>query len=404
MNTDERISFFCELISCHYNLNLWTYNEQVELLNTNSLDSDLSTDTIVTLGFADKLKKYGQSLNAKPLLLGTDFGLLWLVAYEYDNNALFRIHVLGPVFTGKNTQMIIKKKLDSYDIGIQLRSEIFKKIKEVPIIPTNILMQHAVMFHYSVTGEKISVDMVNFLSSGLSADKNEAHLISEEHRGIWFKEQQLMKMIREGNSDYKKALVGSMSLSNGVKAEYGDPMRAAKNNTLVLLTLCSRASIEGGLSPSVAYSMNDHYALLIEMCKNIAESNILAARMLEDFVRKVKLVRLQSGLSTQIRTVCDFISIHVKDDISIKILADLVGYTPYYLSHKFKKEMDMTINAYVRQKKIDEAKILLLGTNMSIIEISNDLSFSNRSYFYTCFRKEQGISPLDYRNRNSRKI
>ena len=62
--------------------------------------------------------------------------------------------------------------------------------------------------------------------------------------------------IREGNPDYRRALGKSMTLSSGMKVELGDTLRANKNNLLVLLTLCSRAAIEGGLNPSTAYTLS----------------------------------------------------------------------------------------------------------------------------------------------------
>ena len=45
---------------------------------------------------------------------------------------------------------------------------------------------------------------------------------------------------------------------------------------------------------------------------------------------------------------------------------------------------------------------MLEGTNDTIQSISDALSFSNRSYFYTCFQKLTGISPSEYRKRNGK--
>ncbi|MCI9141929.1 MAG: AraC family transcriptional regulator [Lachnospiraceae bacterium] len=42
---------------------------------------------------------------------------------------------------------------------------------------------------------------------------------------------------------------------------------------------------------------------------------------------------------------------------------------------------------------------MLEGTSDSIQSISDALAFGNRSYFYTCFRKQMGISPSEYRKK-----
>ena len=59
--------------------------------------------------------------------------------------------------------------------------------------------------------------------------------------------------------------------------------------------------------------------------------------------------------------------------------------------------MGCTIHTYIRQKKIEEAKLLLSGTTLDMQEISDELSFGSRSYFASCFQKETGISPSKYR-------
>ena len=402
MTRDDKIAFFQEMISCNHNLYRWTYDGEMKVLDTNCPEDYINGDMMAILNFTDKIRDFGTQSQARPLIMVTEFGLIWIAAYAYEGNQLSRVYVIGPAFTGKNTLLIVKKKLDTYNIGIKLRSRVFKKIDEVPIIPTNQLLQMAVMLHYSVTDEKITTDLVRYFSHSTGAKDNEVKLISEEHRGIWYSEQQLMGMIRDGNPDYKKALAKSMTLSSGVKAQYSDSMRQHKNNSHVLLTLCSRASIEGGLSPSVAYSMNDYYATLIEACSDVSESSEVTAKMLEDFVERVRQSKEEERKSPQIQEACEYIATHIREKIALEELAVEVGYSEYYLSHKFKIELGIHINDYIRGRKIEEAKLLLAGTNMSIIDISNELAFSNRSYFYTSFHKETGMSPTAYRSENSK--
>ena len=55
---------------------------------------------------------------------------------------------------------------------------------------------------------------------------------------------------------------------------------------------------------------------------------------------------------------------------------------------------------YIKHEKIMQAKLLLAGTNMSIQEISDELSFGSRSYFSSSFQKETGLSPSEYRDQN----
>lgn len=402
MDINERLSFFTGLVRCNYNVFLWSYDRDLKLLYTDSPKELSAAEMITELGFSELLRSHTGRGAHSPLILDTSFGLLWIAAFEYQDFALHRIHLIGPAFTGKNTQLLIRKKLDSYHISVKLRSLIFRQINECPIIPSTVLLQYAVMLHYAVTGERIGADEVLFSSGGVPSGPDDILLISGEHRGIWLAEQNLVSMIREGNPNYKEALNQSIALSSGEKATSGDNLRESKNNALVLLTLCSRASMEGGLNSSIAYTLNDYYTKQLEDCQTTADVSNLARNMLEDYVERVRRTRENAALSPQIQNTCDYIAMHIRENPDISGLASRLGYTEYYFSHKFKKETGYSVNAYIRREKIKLAKLLLSGSRMSIQEISDELSFGNRSHFYSCFEKETGLSPSAYRRANTK--
>ncbi len=61
--------------------------------------------------------------------------------------------------------------------------------------------------------------------------------------------------------------------------------------------------------------------------------------------------------------------------------------------------MNLTISEFITQEKIEEAKRLLIGSNHTLLEISNLLHFSDQSYFTKSFKKVTGMTPKVYRNR-----
>ncbi|MBQ6844783.1 MAG: helix-turn-helix transcriptional regulator [Agathobacter sp.] len=402
MDMMEKLSFFQGLISCTYKVHIWSYNNKMELISSTSTSvgsSDISTgDALVTLNFSKKILSHGEKPGAYPLILDTDFGLIWVAAFEHQNDKLHRVHVLGPVFSGKNTLQLIKEKLDRANLSVKLRSVIFKHIENVPIIPPTVLLQYATMLHYAVTGQQISSDLVELSNNGDRQPVVKASVEhNHDHRGIWVTEQQFLKMIREGNPNYKAVLEKAMSLSTGVQVDSKNSLQQFKYNALILLTLCSRASIEGGVNPSLAYNMNDDYAKAIEQCKNVSELTLLNRNMMEDFVQQVRNSKENAHVSSQMQTTINYIDMHIREPLSIAILAKQLGYTEYYFSHKFKQETGKSLKQYILEKKIEEAKLLLSGTQMGIQEISDELNFGSRSYFYTCFQKQTGISPKEYR-------
>ena len=234
MNITERLSFFQEMMQCEYPLHLWRYNPDFELIETDCPAELMLPDIISMLGFSSLVLSHIESGKRLPLILDTEFALLWIAGFEYQGFELKQIHIMGPAFTGSNSHLILRKKLDSYQLTVKLRSKIVRQIESVPIIPSSTLLSYAVMFHCTITGEKISADMISFSSHSEETDTDELAPIADEHPGIWMAEQTFLSMIREGNPDYRRALGKSMTLSSGMKVELGDTLRANKNNLLSL--------------------------------------------------------------------------------------------------------------------------------------------------------------------------
>lgn len=403
MNIREKLDFFHQIIQCNHNLSLHSYDPELVLTQSNILQDAASNDddALTLLSLGEPIRKHIENEIHEPLFIDDHLGLIWIVAFEYKENSLRGIHTLGPAYSGRNSYQNIKKELDKHDLSVSNRIKVFKLFDHIPIIPTNQLFQYAVMLHYCITGKRITTNDLHFSekTSGKSSS-SEINLITEEHRGIWIAEQKLMNMLREGNPNYLEALAHSSSLSDGPRFDVGDSLRRAKSTSIVLLTLCSRAAIEGGVTPSVAYTLNDYYMQMIEDCKNIAETSNACSTLLEDYVQRVQQEKAKNDISGQIKSACDYISMHIKEKLSIPQLAKQVGYTEYYFSHKFKNEVGCSVADYIKREKIVQAKLLLAGTKMSIQEISDELSFGSRSYFSSSFQKETGLSPSEYREQN----
>ncbi len=403
MNIQEKLDFFHQIIQCNHNLSLHSYDPELVLTQSNILQDAASNDddTLALLSLGEPIRKHIENEIHEPLFIDDHLGLIWIVAFEYEENSLRGIHTLGPAYSGRNSYQNIKKELDKHDLSVSNRIKVFKLFDHIPIIPTNQLFQYAVMLHYCVTGKRITTNDLHFSEKASGKQSSsEINLITEEHRGIWIAEQEFMNLLREGNPNYLDALAHSSSLSDGPRFDVGDSLRRAKSTSIVLLTLCSRAAIEGGVNPSVAYTLNDYYMQMIEDCKNIAETSTTCSTLMEDYVQRVQQEKAKNDISGQIRSACDYIAMHIKEKLSIPQLAEQVGYTEYYFSHKFKNETGYSVTDYIKHEKIKQAKLLLSGTKMSIQEISDELSFGSRSYFSSSFQKETGLSPSEYREQN----
>ncbi|MDE5692340.1 MAG: helix-turn-helix domain-containing protein, partial [Duncaniella sp.] len=71
------------------------------------------------------------------------------------------------------------------------------------------------------------------------------------------------------------------------------------------------------------------------------------------------------------------------------------------LSAVLKEISDKTAGEWIDQRVIFEAKLLLRSTGLNNQEISTKLNFANQSFFGKYFKHLTGMSPRDYRTKNT---
>lgn len=403
MESQEKIRFFLELLNCNYQLHFWQYDGEYRLIETNWNNELFSGEFFSFIGMEKLLKERQQEGKMDPVILEAGNNLLWIAGFEHRENTVRHVFYIGPIFSGKDSLLILRKKLDTYNFSVSLRTRMFRTFEEIPVVPFHILRQYAVMLEYTLNSRKIDISDIEVVNIISGEEKDIQFGTSERHFGIWEAEQNLCRMIEEGSPRYKEMLKASSLMSSGMKVDYGDTLRSHKNNILVLLILCSRASMRGGLSPEIAYNLNDYYAQKIEQCQSMADTTKLGAQILEDYVARVRESRENPDVSDSIRNSCEYIKAHLTEPIQVKKLAQQSGYAEYYFSHKFKKEMGVSVKEYILHEKINQAKVMLTSSDESIQKIGDSLAFGSRSYFYTCFQKAEGMSPSEYRNTKGKK-
>jgi len=114
----------------------------------------------------------------------------------------------------------------------------------------------------------------------------------------------------------------------------------------------------------------------------------LSNDMLEQFNRKLE-VYFESG------------QLEEKGIPSIEQLAAKMAVSQRYLSDTLKKETGKTTTEHLQLYLIDQAKNILLKPNKSIAEVAYELGFEYPQYFSRLFKKKEGLSPSEYRDKYS---
>lgn len=401
LNLQAKINFFSELITCSHNLHYWCYNPELILLSSNCED-EAFYDALFSLSYGkDYLRKYLKN-SFSPVIYTDSLGLMWIITFELSQNTLTRIHSIGLAFISDISLPTLEKKLSSKNLSIKSKKIFIEKIKAIPILSVITYFQYGQMLHYTISGEKIPVSTFHFptISSDTSNKESlpiQIHSSIESH-GTWAAEQELMRMVEEGNLNYQAAL-DRISVTGSIgQFNLGDPSRQLKDYMLSFIVLCCRAAMRGGLSPELAYTLSDFYIQSIENSSTLTEFQEIGHTMFHDYVTRVHDLKQNTHISKQIQDACNYIQVHSGEKLNIADIAEQVGYAEYYFSKKFKKEVGISVKDYINQTKINRAKILLNSPTKSIQDISDELCFCSQSYFTETFRKYTGMTPIEYRS------
>lgn len=393
----DRLQLFSNIVRCCHNLYLWHYDSDFQLLFSNCPAESQISAFVNLSSFQEAILKH-QKDQYTPLILTNQINLMCIAVFHKEENEAQSIYVLGPFFMDDYSIQSIEKRLRQLNLSLTLRNPAISFMQTLPIISLSRVMEYAIMLHFVLTEQVITPSDLNYYEDVRStSDRTEPEAPIDNH-GTYEAEQEMLRMVREGDIEHFKQHMEKMAfIGSAGKLSNGEIGRQTKNMVLVCITLFSRAAIEGGLLPETALTLTDYYFQSVEACNSIAELTKISHSMQEDFVLRVYKTRQNLKLSKPIRNCCDYVELHLEEPITLKEIAESLGYTEYYLSKKFKAETGISLKNFIRDKRIERAKFLLKNTSLTMQEISVRLQFSSQSYFTETFRKVTGVIPTEYR-------
>jgi len=98
----------------------------------------------------------------------------------------------------------------------------------------------------------------------------------------------------------------------------------------------------------------------------------------------------------------DMIDASLDKKLTLDGLAASAGYSKASLIRYFRENTGLTPMQYVTDRRIAAAKKKLPDTHLTVREIALDVGFPNEFYFSTVFHRQTGMTPSEFRKRNSR--
>ncbi len=216
-------------------------------------------------------------------------------------------------------------------------------------------------------------------------------------------EKRQVAAIRNGNTDTLSEI-----LDESFPGRYGqlsdDPLTQEIYIGIVATTLASRAAIEGGVHPEIAFCLSDITIRKLSECSNIRAVQTITRQMQIEYASLVHELKdgnekpKRSRENPHITKCKDYVFSHLHGKLTVSEIAASIGLEENYLSSLFKQNEGISLSSYIVQEKIKLAKKMLLYFDYSYIEISNYLGFASQSHFGQNFKKVTGMTPRAFRD------
>lgn len=124
-----------------------------------------------------------------------------------------------------------------------------------------------------------------------------------------------------------------------------------------------------------------------------------------DALKEISDIRSASQASRStwlIERVHQYIDAHYAEDITLTQMAEVMHYSPSYLSRFYKQNTGINLMNHLYDVRIAKGKELLASSNLKVSEIAIATGFCSSKYFNRVFKKQVGISAVQYREKHGR--
>lgn len=259
---------------------------------------------------------------------------------------------------------------------------------------------------------KCGVGTVETGYDGVHVSYNNAALATD--RAFFFRPNELVYYYPAGDQPEFDSAEAIKSFGEALEEEKFDAVRWLAEN--IKMQLCSNKSMTSATAKNIYYRLTETINLFLKNHFMVYAPEHDAYNMLSKIMDAQFVSELHEHLMTElnnaeqiaektnfngaVRSAVIYIEKNFADScMSILDIAQHCNVSVNYLCGQFKAVIGKTINNYVNDLRISQAKKLIIETNKHINEISGLCGFNDAKYFCKVFNKYTGMTPVKFRGK-----
>ncbi len=312
-----------------------------------------------------------------------------------------KVLLAGPYCTAhisKQQQISLLKTLSLSSDTLNIFEQYYKV---VPILDSNsfttfmITLAEKLLPSAHIQAGFLSVPLEEKILHGSTVDATDTTINIDQIVKRYAIMDDILEAVLVGNTDKASSLV-SKFLTAAPQRRFSNALLDTKKWLIIFNTSLRSTAQRAHVHPYYIDKISEQYSFRIEA---LTDPDTKSKMMVDMVLKYSELItrQISQNYPETIQKVFIYISNDLAGNLSLKYLADRLNINASYLSDLFKKEVGMSLTAYIHQQRIKKAENLLRNSKLNINEIAQSVGILDLSYFTKLFKKHTGQTPSEYR-------
>ena len=199
----------------------------------------------------------------------------------------------------------------------------------------------------------------------------------------------------------EKDVAGALNCANGFFEWMNGQTGVSREDVEIkILELVMDAERRAFFAGTMRYNINDRrgYIRELQTCPDMESLRNWFLDKTREICTKMENSKEKEAVSVIDRAKA-YIEKNFRKDISLDDVSREVDISPYYFSKLFKQETGKNFIEHLTEIRLKNARELLQNSQLSIKEICAQLGYSDPNYFSRIFKKYEGVTPSEFRER-----